>query len=301
MEAVKIESPDNKNDLISDFLSAIRLRKLLVIVVTLLFLAGGVAVALLSTKYYQAKVVATFAGEAKSSGGLGALVGQFGGIAELAGVQLGGQAGARDANMAYLKSRDFIDQFIVEKKLMPILFEKKWDAQAGTWKVPEDKQPTQWQAYQIFSKQILDVQLDKKTGLITITVTWRDRDQAVDWANDLVLGANRELRRRAIAETEVTINYLENELKKTSVAEVQTTIYKVMEAQVKAMMLANTQEQFAFKVIDPAKTVDKSSFVKPKRLTIVLAAGLLGIFFSSALAFFVESKRRKKVMVISVA
>ena len=269
--------------------------KWLIALIAALCVTAATAVAFVMTPKYEAVVVASFAEEGKGSGGLGALASQYGGLAEMAGVSLGGGGGSKDASLAYLKSRGFIEGFIKENDLMPILYAKQWDAEGKKWRVDDPKkEPTLWNAYQLFSKSLLNVQQDKKTSLVTLTVTWKDRDQAVAWANGLIRRANANLREKAIAESKLSIGYLEKELQKTSVVEVQQTIYKVMETQIKTMMIANTQEQFAFKVIDPAAMVDENAYVRPKRPMIIGLGGVGGLFLGILFVFMRQAIRNRR-------
>ena len=260
--------------------------KWLVLGCALLCFALATALAFIMTPKYEARVVASFAEEGKSGGGMGGLAAQYGGLAEMAGISLG-SGGSKEASLAFLNSRAFIEQFIEEEKLLPILYEGKWDAEKKQWKVAEDKIPTMWKAYKLFSKAILSTSLDKKTRLLTLTITWKNREQAVHWANELVRRANETLRQKTITETQSSLDFLQKELEKTSIVEVQNTIYRVMETQVKSMMMANTQEQFAFKVIDPAIVVDEDAFVKPKR-PLMMALGLFGGLFLGILTVFLR-------------
>ena len=58
----------------------------------------------------------------------------------------------------------------------------------------------------------------------------------------------------AINDATKSINYLREELNKTSVVELQQAIYRLLEkAQTKKIMLANVRDQYAFSVIDSAK------------------------------------------------
>lgn len=254
----------------------------------LCFLAAT-ALAFIMTPKYEAKLVASFA-EDDAGGGAG-LSAQYAGLAEIAGISLGGGGGSKEASLAFLQSRGFIEKFIEEEGLMTVLFAKSWDAEKKQWKVSEDEIPTPWKAYDFFSKKVMNVTMDKKTNLLTLTITWKDRNQGVHWANELVRRANETLRQKSITETQSSLDFLQKELEKTSIVEVQNTIYRVMESQVKSMMMANTQEQFAFKVIDPAIAVDEDAFVKPKR-PLMMAIGLIGgIFFGSLLVFLRKAIR----------
>ena len=270
--------------------------KWLVLGCALLCFALATTLAFIMTPKYEARIVASFAEEGKTSGGMGALAAQYGGLAEMAGINIGG-GGNKDASLAFLKSRGFIEKFIEQEGLLTILFAKDWDTEKKQWKVTGDDVPTLWKAYEIFSKKIMDASMDKKTNLVTLTITWKNREQAVYWANELVRRANETLRQKTITETQSTLDFLQKELEKTSIVEVQNTIYRVMETQVKSMMMANTQEQFVFKIIDPAIAVDEDAFVKPKR-PLMMALGLVGgIFLGIVIVFirkFIAKQKAKK-------
>jgi len=270
--------------------------KWLILGCAVLCFALATTLAFIMTPKYEARIVASFAEEGKTSGGMGALAAQYGGLAEMAGINIGG-GGNKDASLAFLKSRGFIEKFIEQEGLLTILFAKDWDTEKKQWKVTGDDVPTLWKAYEIFSKKIMDASMDKKTNLVTLTITWKNREQAVYWANELVRRANETLRQKTITETQSTLDFLQKELEKTSIVEVQNTIYRVMETQVKSMMMANTQEQFVFKIIDPAIAVDEDAFVKPKR-PLMMALGLVGgIFLGIVIVFirkFIAKQKAKK-------
>lgn len=248
--------------------------------------AAATTLAYVMTPKYEARVVATFSDEGRAGGGMGTLATQYSGLAEMAGISLGG-GGSRDASLAFLTSRTFIEDFIKEENLLPILYASIWDAEKKQWKEKVDTPPSMWKAYKLFSQAILSTSLDKKTNLLTITITWKNRDQAVHWANELIRRANQVLREKKITETQSSLDFLQKELEKTSIVEVQNTIYRVMETQVKSMMMANTQEQFVFKIIDPAIAVDEDAFVKPKRLQ-MMVLGLIGGLFLGGVTVFVR-------------
>lgn len=260
--------------------------KWLVLGYALLCFAAATALAFIMTPKYEARVVASFAEEGKSSGGIGALAAQYGGLAEMAGISLGA-GGNKDASLAFLKSRGFIEKFIEDEGLLTVFFAKDWDSEKKQWKVSGDDIPTLWRGYELFSKRVMDASMDKKTNLVTLTITWKDREKAVYWANELIRRANETLRQRTITETQSSLDFLKKELEKTSIVEVQNTIYRVMETQVKSMMMANTQEQFVFKIIDPAIAVDEDAFVKPKR-PMIMVLGLFGGLFLGVVIVFLR-------------
>ena len=282
-------STDDEIDLFELWATLVE-QKALILKTTLVCAFLATAAAFYMTPKYEAQVIASFTEQ--EQGGAGMLAGQFGGLADMAGISLGGSSG-KDSNLAYLKSRGFIESYIGENNLLPKIFYKSWDEETKSWKKSswkfwkDDSDPSLWDGYEFFSEKVLSVSMDKKTSIITLTVLWKDREQAVEWANGLMKKANETLRQRTIEETQRSLDYLQQELEKTSVVDVQNTIYRVMETQIKTMMMANTQEQFAFKVIDPASVVDEDAFVKPKR-PLMIALGLFGGLFLGVMIAFIR-------------
>lgn len=267
--------------------------KWLILIITLVCTALATTAAFVMTKKYKAEVVLTVADDAKGKSGLGGLASQFGGLADMAGVTVGG-GNTAELLVAVLKSKRLLSDFVTENNLMPILFAKKWDAQAKKWAVDDlEETPTLNDAIKLIEKKIMVVNADKKTGLITLTMEWKNAQQATDWANDLVKRANKIERDRSIKEAETSTAYLTEELKKTSVVEVQQAIYRLIEAQVKSVMLANTREQFALKVLDPAIAVDEKDFVSPKRGLIIAIGAIAGLLFGSLIAFIRVALRKR--------
>ena len=81
-------------------------------------------------KTYKAE--ATIATVSSGGGALSGLAGQFGGLASLAGVSIGG--GGESAKLiAILKSRSLAENVIRQENLMPILFASQWDAEGKKW------------------------------------------------------------------------------------------------------------------------------------------------------------------------
>lgn len=256
--------------------------KKLIFAITVLATAIAVATALLMTPVYRAETLLAPAQQEKG-GGLSAMASQFGGLASLAGINVGGGSSTDEA-IALLKSREFTTKFIHEEKLMPILFEDEWDAENKQW-VNEEEPPTSWDAYKVFDA-IRTVSAEKNTGLITLAIEWTNPEQAADWANKLVKRINTQQRNEAILKAQKSIQYLNDELAKTSVIEVKQSIYTLIEAQTKNKMLANTQDEYAFRVLDLA--IPPEEKIKPKRKLIVILGFILGGMLSILAAFFLQ-------------
>ena len=189
---------------------------------------------------------------------------QLGGLASLAGINLGAGGGSQNA-VAVLKSKDFAREFISDKDLVPVLMSDRLTAQP-----PVDIRD----AVERFDKEVRAIGEDKKTGLLTLSITWTDPALATEWANELVRRANARLRAQALQEAERNIKYLQGEIAAPNVTSLQQAIGKVIESEMQKLLLARGNEEYAFKVID--KAVQPKKRAKPQRAIVVLIAGLVG-------------------------
>lgn len=205
---------------------------------------------------------------------LSGLANQFGGLAALAGISLGGGGQGEEA-FATLTSRAFSRDFIVANGLAPVLFSDRWDPKTRAWKLPSEA-PSLEECVDLFVKKVRSVVEDKKTRLLTVSVDWRDPGIAASWANSMIEMANSRMRESAIRDAEQNVKYLEVELRKTNVVELQQAIYRLMEAQVNQAMLATVQRQYAFRVIDRAVPPEKH--FSPNSVRLAAVGTFLSVF-----------------------
>jgi uncharacterized protein involved in exopolysaccharide biosynthesis len=241
--------------------------------------AISLAYALLATEWFRSEALLIPASP-KSAQNLSGQLGSLGGLAGLAGINLLG-ANNTSEPIAVLKSRDLIREFIQKNGLLPVLYSKKWDASAKRWKDPRiDKQPDVRDGVRYFQRSILNVQDDKKTGLVTLSVEWTDATLAADWANQLIDRANEVMRDRAIAEAEANVAYLQNQLISTNQATLQQAVSRLLENELQKAMLARGNKEFSFRVVDRPE-VPKHRSQPERRLTLALgflAGGIIGVF-----------------------
>jgi len=252
-------------------------RKRLAIDLFLGCFAISLAFSLLLTPIYKSEVLLSIVGSEKS-GGLG------GGISDLSPlIGLGGGASGRGDAIAILTSRTLVESFIRKNNLLPVLFPQSWDDNKKSWKSGEE--PTQAEAHRLFMS-ICNVSDDRKMGLVTLSIYWKDPNVAAAWANDLVQEADFIKRRDAIEETQRSIAFLEAETRKTSIVETQQTIQQLMEVQVRKNMVANTAGRYSYKVIDRATAPDLRD--SPKRVLIMIIGTFVGLILGILVPWFSE-------------
>ncbi|MDQ8199799.1 Wzz/FepE/Etk N-terminal domain-containing protein [Pelagicoccus enzymogenes] len=264
-----------------------------------LFAVLGIFYALKQPEIYRGEATLVPNSEEQGGGGLAALAGQFGGLASMAGINVGG-GGSTETAIATLKSRQFLMPFIESEAAQKAIFADEWDEESKSWTVSkerrqEDNRPTKLETYERFTKECLNVSEDKKTGIVTLAVELQNPELAAAWTNQLADHLNAHLREQAKLEAEKNLEYLNKQITETRVLEIKESLYGLIESQTKNAMLANAKEDYAFKVIDPA--VVPETRVRPKRALIVVASGMLGGFFGLFLCFvlhFVETANRQE-------
>ena len=244
--------------------------------------AIGVAAVLAFTTapVYRAETVLVRAESSDSTSLLDA-AGELGSLASLAGLGTSKDSSVVEA-IALLKSRQFTETFIRDRRLLPRLFHKRWDERTGAWR-PDAKQPNLWDGFKLFDHEIRRVDQDKKTGIVTLQIDWESPAEAADWANDLVSRLNAQMKARALQETGTALHYLTQELPKTDVASVQQAIQKLIESNLKQQALANARHEYVFRVVDPATPPDLREKIRPRPAIYLVTGAFLGLLAGIAM------------------
>ena len=224
-------------------------RKFFIIFVTTLFAIASVAYALSATEWYRAEVLLAPADKRTAP----SLTDALGGLANLAGI--GGGATDTVEALAVLRSREFSGAFIEDNNLLPVIY---GDLAEGA---DSGEAPDLRDAVRYFEDNVRTVSEDRRSGIVTLSIEWKDPDMAADWANQMVRRLNDQMRDEALKEAEKNIAYLEGELQQ--------------------LMLARGNDEFAFKVVDPAQAPKIRS--RPRRSLLAV----VGTLFGGALAVII--------------
>lgn len=282
--------------------------KKVIITTTFVFAVVAIIVSLVLPNIYKSEVLLAPAIQ-EEQGGLAGLAGQFGGLASLAGINLGG-SGVDKTTLALevVKSRAFVADFIHKYQLeVPLMAAKGWNAETKTWVIDEDDydfvnkkwirdvkppykpEPSDLELHEEFTKNVLSINQDAKTGLVRVSVSLMSPEESARWVALLINNLNEYMRRRDVAEAEKSIAYLNEQLSKTALADMQKIFYQLIEQQTKTVMLASVRLEYVLATIDPATIPEEKS--KPKRALIVVISSISGILFSVILILLVRRRQ----------
>ena len=249
--------------------------KWIIVAITTTCFLVSVVYALLATPIYRAEVLLAPVVDNPIENSIT----RFGGLANLAGINLNGSDNKHA--VAVLKSNALAEDFIQDENLMPVLFADEPGQVRKPWigsEIPLDIRD----GVKKFNEHVRSVSEDNKTSLVKLAVEWTDPEVAADWARKLVAKANDQIRQRNIRESEQRLKYLNEQLGKANYIELREAISRVIESEVKSMMLAQVQSEYAFKVIDPPVVPKYRSW--PKRTLIVFVVTFVGGFLGVAFA-----------------
>lgn len=238
--------------------------KWLIVAITSLFAIASVFYALSLPNEYKSTAILAPATNTGSSA-LSKMAGQFGGLASLAGINLGG-GGAEDKSvvaMEIMKTWGFIETFIIDNNIQVEVFaakgwnrganelvfdpdiydvvSEKWvrDAEPSNGKLAE---PSSWELFEAF-KNRLSISQDKTTGLISLSVEYFSPIVAKQWADQLVKAINSHVQKQDREEAIKSIEYLKAKIQETNITDMQSVFYQLIEEQTKTLMLAEVSDE----------------------------------------------------------
>jgi uncharacterized protein involved in exopolysaccharide biosynthesis len=300
------QSPDQYDGEIDlrELFSVLWAGKIKIIAITVVFAVASVSYALLVPNQYKATALLS---PAKSDGGgLSGALGEMGGLASLAGISLGGsESGEAQIAQEIMKSWSYIEGFIAENNIAVEVFategwskgsnelqfdDELYDAETKTWSVKnkttgEVGPPSSWEMFESFSDR-LAVSEDKKSGLVSVSIEYYSPLIAKQWVDLYVESINRFMQQRQVAKVSRNIEYLQEQIGKTSIAEMQEVFYSIIEEQTKNKMLAEASPDYAFVVVGPSMVPEAKS--QPKRVLICILGTLLGGMLSVLLVLIMH-------------
>lgn len=248
--------------------------------------SAGIVLAFSLPPTYKAETIVSPSSPEQATAALSRIAAQLGPLAGvIGGVGLTGGSN-KEVWLAILRSHDLMRAFIEKYQLLPILCADSWPAAAiGRNRFPErsEQLPTMQDAIMVLEKSVISILEDRRTGLITVAIRWRDRQLVAEWANNYVALANQIIRSKAINESKRNIAYLENALRGTAVVERQQIIYRLIESKTNEVMLADGRIDYAFTVVQNAVAPDPDKKVGPRKKLIGSIGAAVG--FVLALLF----------------
>lgn len=273
---------------IHELVTSVFKAKLIIIAFAVVSCAISIIVAIYLPNYYKSEILLSSVQANKNSG----LDGQLGGLASLAGFNLAQGDDTSKLALEILKSKQFINTLVEKHNLLAELMavkawvrgqdkliydEDKFNSQTGEWFRKGNEylgpEPTATEIHEAFMSA-MNIDVDKDSGFVKISFTHQSPVIAQAWLTLIVIEINSSLKKRDIDEATRSIEFLKQQIAQAKIAEIQSMLFNLVEEQMKKIMLAETKDEYVFKVIDPPLVADVK--FKPKRSLIVVLGTLTG-------------------------
>ncbi len=297
-----------------DLFSILWKRKITVILLTSIFAVSSVFYALSVPDYYKSTVLFNVIQDEQS--GFDSLASQYGGLASMAGIDIP-QTNSKDRAslvMQTIQSREFMKHLITfdgvlegiiatkgfDKSTNTIIYdENSFDSSSTEWirkaQYPYKRIPSYLEAHEEFTKNMIEVTQDRRSGFISASVEHISPIFAFNLLEIIIDEVNKIIKDHDLKESTMAIEYLNEQASISTSANLQNSINSIYESQLRKQMLSNIREEYIINVIDEPFVPEKK--IGPTRsiicIVITLIGGILSVLYvlMDSLIF----KKRKKI------
>ena len=243
---------------------------------------------------------------------LSSKLGSYSGLASLTGIniQSSGNSKSKEA-ITRIKSYDFFSKYFLPNiKLENLLALDKWvqqentliynkelyDSNSNKWlrKVthPQIITPSDQEAFKKY-ETILGLSTDKDTGYVSLSIEHKSPIIAKKWLDIIIENINESMRELDKQKALNAINFLNESTNSTSIQSIKEVVAKLQQSQMQKYMLASSNEEYIFKILDSPLVPEKKS--GPNRASICIIGTLLGAIFSLFIVLIQLYRKSSKI------
>lgn len=286
---------DIKNDIeLKEIIQAILQRKLPVTILTTLISLIGILYSLSLPNIYISSAQLT---PTNNEDSLSNKLSGYSSLAGIAGFNIPIETGNKSLEaIERIKSYDFFEKnFLPFIKLEDLFAAKDWsrkdniiiydtdlfNSSENKWvrkaDYPMESKPSNQEAF-VKYKESLKIYEDKKTSFVVVSFEHVSPNIAKNWLNIIIKNINKLMKNLDKLQAQNSIDFLNESLTQTSLAEVKVAISQLLESQVQILMLAEASQDYVFKIIESPIAPEKKS--KPSRGIICIIATFIGFILS---------------------
>lgn len=299
---------DDEIDLRELFNKVLYAKKIVIIITTLVAILSIIYSIYLPNIYRSSAVLAP----SQESDSLAGAMQNLGGLAGLAGINLGLDSGSVvDKAIEVMVSRQFFIDSILPKIYLPdLMADPRWDPNTNKLSYNDDLYDTendQWvrdvtfplqvtpsslESYDFFIENTLSISRDNITGFITVSIDHVSPIIAKNWASNIIYDINEYFRERDRSISSASVDFLNLQISQTNVVEVKQALSGLLQNQIQKYMLTDANEDYVFFTIDPPVAPELKN--SPSRSSIVIITTFLGGLLSAIGVILFGKKESKK-------
>jgi uncharacterized protein involved in exopolysaccharide biosynthesis len=278
-----------------DLFSFVYSKKRLVIIITTIFSTIAVIYSLTFPDIYTSKSLLAPSHQKDS---LVSKMGNISSIGNFAGFGLSNtEVSKSEEAIERIKSYQFFNEFFLPNiKLENLVAIKKWNNSinsieydknlfngiTNTWNQSNNNLPSSQDAYKVYRK-ILSINSESRNSFINISIEHQSPVIAKKWLDIIIIQINESLRSADQNQAQKSINYLNEVQKSINIESMKDALAVLLEDQMQTLMLASSNENYVFKIIDAPIAPEKKS--SPNRSMISIIGAILGIMLTFLILF----------------
>ena len=231
------------------------------------------------------------------------------GLASLAGINLNNLSEDKKLlGMELISSREFFKHLITfdnilaslsaaeryDKDSQTLIFNNKiYDSVKKEWLNKENisQKPSYLEAYKIY-RNVMKISSDPRTGFVEVSVLHMSPKFSKDFLDLIIQEVNLSIQKQDLIESENALKYLRDELSKSRLVAVKSSLDKLIQAQLRTQMMAKISKEYVFKVLEPPYIPEEKS--EPSRLALTFIGLFLGFLFSTLFIFYTTIFKKQK-------
>ena len=267
--------------------------KRIVAFITAFFLIIGIIYSFLLPNIYQSEALLSPVDESSSL--LSGALSQYSGLAGLAGISLPSGDAESNAKKAVevMSSLSFFENYIMPNIFLPNLFAiDYWDNKkdiifyddsvfnmdSNTWvrnyRYPQKLIPSAQESFEEFKDHHFSLIEDQKTGYVILSVKHQSPSLAKKWVEIFVREINAFFRQKDKAESEIAVQYLNEQMADTSLSEIRDVTASLLQKEIQKLTLIEANPNYVFEYIYPPSKMEEKS--EPDRLFLIFLFAFFG-------------------------
>jgi len=302
----------NENEInLGDILFILLQRKWTVISISSLISILGVIYSLYLPNIYESKAILV---PVSASNNISSSLQGYSGLAGLAGISLPSAASSETNHIKAinkLSTLSFFENNVLPNIFLPNLMAfKSWDSRENiisydkniynnnSWvrevSYPNKQIPSAQESFSVFKNKHININEDKKNGLVTLTIRHQSPFIAKQWAELIISEVNTFYRQKDKLESQRAVIYLNEQMAFTNLSEIKQVIAQILQKETQKLALIEAKQSYVFDYIDPPAVMEQKS--QPQRSLICILSAIFGGFVGIFVALIKHYIYRKKVI-----
>ncbi len=164
------------------------------------------------------------------------------------------------------------------------IFNSTNDSWVRNFESPGTQIPSAQESFNVFVNNHLRVSEDKDKGFIIIGIKHQSPHIAQTWTDLIVKELNYFFKTKDKIEAQAAMEYLNNQMIKTSFAEIKQVIAELLKENTQILTLIEVSDFYVFEYIDPPVVMEKK--IGPSRSLICIFGTFLGLIISIVVVLF---------------